>query len=258
MTFLKTVGGALKIAGKAVWNFVKTPVGIATTVLIALTLTSGILLSSQLVEYVKVDEREVMLTTNMDQSLDIFSAEYLSSTGEVIISGAYGDKVIAPGANVDYTIRIRNSDKTAIDYEIIPKASYTSDYKIPILIRMIDGDGNYVIGDAKTWVAVEDIKDISDNKTLVKGETEEYVFQWKWDFESGNDSLDTELGNAAATDTIGVKIDAAIHAVANTEIGTNGGVIKSGLGNLIYVAVVFVIVGAASALNIVLYVKRKK
>ncbi|MBR7122424.1 MAG: hypothetical protein IKC95_03110 [Oscillospiraceae bacterium] len=239
-------------------RFVRRTLGTVIAILLILIVLSGTLLSMRLIDYIKVDDKEVRLTTNMDDKLELFSVQYENASGEITVSGMQGQKVVAPGTSEEYTIRLRNTDKIALDCELIPKITYTSEYRLPILIRMLDTQHNYIIGDEKTWMAIEDITELSASKTLVKGESAEYYFQWKWDFETGNDAYDTELGEAAKKENVGLKVALTVHAEANTQIGTNGGIMKSGLGDIIAAGIAFILLCIAIALTVIVFVKKRK
>ena len=174
----------------------------------------------------------------------MFSVEYESESGEVIVTGSNGDKVIAPGVSENYELRLRNTDGSAINFELTPVVSYTSEYSIPLYFKMYDEDGKYLIGSENKWVSVEEMEPISDFKTLARAKSEEYVLQWKWDYESGNDALDTELGINAGSEDIGVKVELHVITEANTDIEANKEIIYMGIvsGALILVFVVTAIV----------------
>jgi hypothetical protein len=159
--------------------------GAVLAILSILTVLSGVLLSIRLVQYIKIDDKELRLTTNMDAEFELFSVEYANDAGEITVSGTEGQAVVAPGTSVECTIRLRNADKIALDYVLSPEVTRTSDYHIPIMIRMLDINLNYLIGDEKTWVPIEELTGLSVEQTLVRGESTEYYFQWKWEFESG-------------------------------------------------------------------------
>ena len=57
-------------------------------ILIILLIISFIVLGFRMAEYANRDNREVMLKSNMDMELDIFSATYKNEDGEVVIQGA--------------------------------------------------------------------------------------------------------------------------------------------------------------------------
>lgn len=231
--------------------------GTALAILILLTIISAILLTIRLVDYIKVDEKEVLLESGLDKEFDLFSVQYENESGEITVSGTDGQKVVAPGTAVEYTIRLRNKGDIAIDYNLTPVVSFTTEHIIPIQVRMLDYDGNYIIGDAKTWVEIKDIADISEMKTLVKGESTEYIFEWRWIFESGNDEHDTFLGSISKDANVGLAVSFNVHSEANTDIGTNGGVVKSGLGDIIFIGVVLIMLIIAIALLLV-YITKKR
>lgn len=230
----------------------------ALVLLSILTLISAALLTVRLTGYVKRDDSEVLLQSNFDKQLEIFSVRYNNESGELVVSGANGQSVIAPGTKAEYTVRLRNKDNVAINYELVPRVSYTSEHVVPVLFRMIDDDGNYLIGDAKTWIAAEDIGQISELGTLVKGDSTEYVLQWKWKFESDDDEYDTFLGNFVKDENIGITVGFELNAEENTDIGANGGVIRSGLADIIADGLTLTLLIASIVLIMICLVKKHK
>lgn len=224
----------------------------------ALTVLSAVLLAVRLVDYVKRDDREIQLKSDFAERLDIFAVQYHNASGEITVSGADEQRVIAPGTREEYTLRLRNADGIAVDYELASHVSYTSEHVIPIRFRMIDSEGNYLIGDAKTWIAIEDMASYTVNGTLVKGDRTEYIFEWKWDYESGDDDYDTFLGSLAREEDFGVEVSFDLRAEANTAIGANGGVRESGLGDIIVAAVALAFLIASVTLMIIYIVKKYK
>ena len=115
---------------------------VAMVILFILLILSLIVLGIRLGQYIHVDNREVMLKSNMDTELDIFSVIYRNDLGEITVEGMDGEKVIAPGTDVDYTVRLRNKDTIAIDYTLIVQVELLatekplSDYEIPLLYRL--------------------------------------------------------------------------------------------------------------------------
>lgn len=226
--------------------------------LIFLTLISGILLSIRLVDYITTVDREVLLEANLDTQFDIFSVEYENASGEITVSGADGQKVIAPGTSMGYTIKLRNTDKTAIDYDMIPNVRFSSEYELPILVRMLDADGSYLVGNQDTWVEVKELNSLSEHATLKKGESAEYLFEWKWEFESGNDAYDTELGAASVTANVGVAVEFSVHAEANMNVAANGGFMASGLGIIMLLGILLLLLLIAIILLTIRLLKKRK
>ncbi len=252
----KVTGSALKIAGVAAWNFLKTPFGAAVTLLSILTVTSTVMVSIRLYEYTRIDDREIHLSTGIEKELDLFAIEYKNETGEIVVSGADGQKVIAPGTSVDYTIRLRNRDTVAIDYELASAMETIGDYALPLKVRVIDPDDNYVLGGPSLWVPIDSLNEVYESDTLITRESAEYVFQWKWDYE-GDDNYDTFLGNLAAEEDVGLTVSLAVTATANTNTGLNGGFFESGLGEIILSSVAIMAMGGSLALLLVPYIRKK-
>ncbi len=209
----------------------------AIAILILLLVLSTVILSIQLYSFATIDERVLSIKSNTDDHFDIFSMQYENASGEVTVIGTEGEKVIAPGTDIEYTIRLRNTDNVAIDYEILPTANFHSEYKIPIVVRVIGPDETYVVGDAKTWIPIEELNDVKDTATLRKGESVEYIFQWKWPYESEDDEYDTYLGNIVYEENIGVIVSFDVYATANTTLDDNDGLLGNVYGNTSFILI---------------------
>ena len=64
--------------------YIRRLIGAALIILILLTLLTASLLAIRLVDYIKIDEREILLQSNMNQGLDLFSIFYENDSGEII------------------------------------------------------------------------------------------------------------------------------------------------------------------------------
>ena len=226
--------------------------------LILLTLLSTILLAIRLIDYITIADKEFVLQSNVDENLEIFSLQYYGPSGEITVSGADGEHVVAPGTSKEVTIHLQNTDRVALDYDMIPEVNFTSEYEIPILVRLIAPDGSYLVGDEQTYVSVESLNALSEQRTLKKGERVEYVFQWMWEFESGNDAYDTALGSASVTEDIGLSVEFTVHAEANTSIDANGGFMQSGLGCIVIWGIFWLLLILLLILLIRRILKKKK
>ena len=113
--------------------------------------------------------------------------------------------LIAPGTQGAFDLKLKNESQVTAQYAI----DYTvtrSDTTLPILFS-VDG-GN-------TWTS--DLADVeaSDATKLAIGSAEKIItVQWKWEFNSGDDSVDTKLGVAGqVTDGAPtIKVTAAVTA----------------------------------------------
>ena len=231
---------------------------VAIALLAILLLLSLILLTVRLYDFVNIDERAVSLKTNMHSDLDIFSITYKNASGDIVVDGQNGEKVIAPGVHIDYTVRLHNVDDVAIDYMIRPKVEFTSEYKLPILVRILDTEMNYLVGDQKTWVKIEELNNAKIDSTLGEDKTAEYIFQWKWAFESGNDEFDSMLGSEAVNKDIGLTVDFSVTALTNTNFVEKGGIFGDGALSTAVTYTFIPLLIAALVLLIVMLVKSGK
>ena len=190
-------------------------------IIVLLLLSSLILLAFRLVKYAQEDDREVALEDGKDTDVHIFSVHYQGADGETVIHSNNGDKVVAPGAQSSYVIRLRNADEYAIDYALEPKVVFSTRHQIPLQVRMYDAQGKYLLGSESEWATLQDLRTLTHTGTLEKAEAAEFVFEWMWPYESGNDEHDTMLGNQDKD--IGLEVSFAFHSVANTTLEDNGG-----------------------------------
>ena len=225
-------------------------------ILIVLLVLSAVLLTVRLTEYAKADDRTVLLDSNIDESFDVFAIEYKNDSGEVTIQGADGQKVLAPGSAVDYTIRLRNTDRVAIDYVLSPKVQFLSDIVLPIEVRLIGAGEEYIVGSATEWVPMEQLAQVQLHQTLMAGQSMEYYFQWRWRFESGDDAYDTWLGSNAVDMEVGAQMAFSIQASANMQADLNGGWFGYQTTDVLYIILFILLLIAAITLVIIMIVRK--
>lgn len=229
---------------------------IAICILIFLLLISLVILSSRMYEYIKIadDDRTIKITADQIEKFDIFSAEYSSSSGSIFIKSNNGDKVVAPGAATEYTIRIKNDDKVALDYNFNPIVKEVGP-KIPIKVRLVTPDQEYLVGGPKSWGTFEDLLGIDYTATIAKNEVHEYELEWKWEFE-GDDSYDTMLGNMASG-AVSVEVGMELHAESNLSGEANGTWLDYGIEGILIAIIFFILLLIAIILLILSLIRRK-
>lgn len=228
----------------------------AFAILVILFIISTVVLSIRLYDYIKVDDREVLLKSTMDESLDVFAIEYENESGEITVKGAEGQKVIAPGTDIEYTLRIRNKDNVALDYSFTPVLEHTSEHKLPIVVRLLSPNDDYLIGNETTWVKIDELGDKEFSGTILKDESLEYVFQWKWPYESGDDAYDSFLGSSAESGEVGLDLSFTVHAEANTSAVANGGIFASPAGRFIVILIIAILLAIAITLLLIYIIKK--
>lgn len=229
---------------------------VAIALIAILLMASIVVLSIQIVEYAQADNRAVALKTNMSDAIDVFSIHYENEQGDITVKGNNGERVIAPGTDVSYTIRVRNADRFAIDYFLEPRLEFSSEYQLPLLVRIIDPEDNYILGSATEWATLDELNRVSHKGTLEKSESAEYVFQWMWPYEGEDDLFDTALGGSDVD--IGLSVSFELGAVANTEINANGGLVPSGMAKNIGLLMAAIILAVVCVLLILSVIKRDK
>lgn len=130
--------------------------------------------------------------------VEIFSVSYVNGEQIITVKSDNGDKVIAPGTENSYTFKLKNTGNVALDYTVEIDAYFTpADITIPITGRLNRYDGKWVVGGKDEYANIPVLDTATDSATLGAGKYTYYTLDWLWPFESGDDELDTLLGNLA-------------------------------------------------------------
>ena len=200
--------------------------------------------------------RTINISADSVKNFDIFSAEYKNGKGEVTVQSLDGKDVIAPGTGDEYTFRIKNDDDVAIDYSIKPVVKYTGTEKLPLEIRLISPDEEYLIGGPKAWGTFDDLSKLELSGTLDKEEIDSYELEWRWVFERGDDAGDTALGNAP--EGIGISVGMEMHSETNLDIAANDLFFKLSLDDMLWWFIFFILLLIAIVLLILSLITKKK
>lgn len=172
---------------------------LATVLVLALLLLllTFVVLASRLYDMATRDKYAVDLGIGMDGEVELFNIEYEGLNDEITVQGVNGENVVAPGTTVSYDIRLRNRDDVIIDFVMEPEAEYLNESPVPIVIKLKDSFGNYILGDDDNWVSVLELNDVTHFGSIHPSEIYTYHLTWLWTFENGEEGnkYDTFLGN---------------------------------------------------------------
>ncbi len=220
---------------------------------VPLLIGSSVILSTRIADRVTRPDKPVLIEVG-EQEFQVFKVSYTNEEGHISVMGAGNNAVVAPGSSNESVLRLKNVDDVAVDYTLTPQIAFTSEYQIPIVARLINPNGRYMAGSEDEWVDIAKLNDVTpDSGVIGKEEAVAYTFQWKWDFEGGDDDYDTLLAQKAKDENIGLTLTFTTQASANMEIEDNGGFVDSGaLGDTIAGVVTALLLAAVTVLAIAL------
>lgn len=193
-------------------------VAILLIIFIILVLITTAILGAHLYKMATRDQYTVDLELNGPEgSIELFRIQYENELGEITVQGVNGEAVVAPGTEVTYDIRLRNNDDVIIDFFMTPTVDFLTDDPVPVEFKVVDGNGNYLLGGDDEWVKAEDMNALAHKGSVHPGEIYTYHILWRWVFEVSpeQDAEDTFLGNQNGIAVPGVSVGISTHSVAN-------------------------------------------
>lgn len=160
-----------------------------------------------------------------EMKIDVFDLYFLE---EGVSSNDEDKKVIAPGTRNKHVLYVTNKFDFAIDYELSYTSGFGNDVALPILVKLKNDEGIYLIGSKDTYGKIEDLKNVKDLNTVGSNRYHYYVFEWYWPFERDDDIGDTTLGNLTITEDISVTLNVDMKAVASEDIDSKDGILLPG------------------------------
>lgn len=157
-------------------------------------------------------------------SFDVFRAFY-DETGEITVmsSSIEETNVIAPGTSNSVTFQVVNNTKRVLYYTIVMNATFSNEeVELPINVSLKRYDGAYVYGSGEENKNIGEFKNIKEEYALKPERYSYYTFEWDWPFESGNDELDTLLGNMTVDEPLILSVELEFDALFNATMTPSG------------------------------------
>lgn len=175
------------------------------------------------------DEKTVW-TTNTQ--VEIFRVSYVNGEQVITVTSNNEEKVIAPGTENSYTFKLKNTGNAALDYTVTVDAFFSSeDIEIPISGKLNRYDGKWIVGDKDNYVDIPTLDTAEDKATLGAGRYTYYTLEWVWPFESGDDELDTMLGNLASEQDLTLTIVISTTATESANPDDDNGIVPPETGD---------------------------
>ncbi len=142
-----------------------------------------------------------------ETSIDLFKTTYSDANGNVTVQSNNGDKVIAPGTTNYYIFTIKNTGNISLDYSLVLDGVFQiQDHPLPFYVRLRCGY-EWLVGDPEHWIHVDELGEVTAQRTLPRNTSDTYVFEWQWPYEADKESdqligdLNDTLISADANDT---------------------------------------------------------
>lgn len=164
-----------------------------------------------------------------NQKIDIFRANYVNGEGVSTVVSQDGTSVIAPGTETTYSFSMYNNGnmavvyETDIDFSLFIGGEGQSEYTFPLLARLYNARGEYLIGSETEWVNVADARLSQYVSVLGASSYETFTFELKWLFEGGNDELDTMYGDQSVEKGVSLRLGINTYAEQHIDPAAQGG-----------------------------------
>ena len=163
------------------------------------------------------------------KEVTIFKANYVNGEGETTVVSQDGTKLIAPGTQSTYKFTMYNNGNMAVVYEIdldfILKIGdkIQNEFIFPLKARLSTENGYYLIGDETEWVNVADATLSKHVSVLGARSYETFVLELLWEFDGGNDALDTLYGDLSVEKGVTLTLGINTYAEEHIDPAATGG-----------------------------------
>lgn len=156
------------------------------------------------------------------KNVNIFQASYVNGEGVTTVVSQDGTSLIAPGTQSTYRFSMYNNGNMAVVYQTDLDFTFKigglaqAQYQFPLKVRLYTQNGDYLIGGESTWVNVSEAVVSAYVSQLGASSFETFTVELMWQFEGGNDELDTLYGDTAVD--MGVSLTLGINTYAEEHI----------------------------------------
>jgi hypothetical protein len=160
-------------------------------------------------------------------SVEIFQIEYSNENNQVTVKSSNGTKVFAPGTSGSHDFLVENETNQALDYTILIEITLDENVPIPIVARISNQNGVYLMGSENNMVSIRPSKSMQDSAVIAGKHYAKYTLEWQWPFE-GDDTLDTILGNRAIDEELTITVTLKTVATQDVNPQASGGIPQTG------------------------------
>lgn len=163
------------------------------------------------------------------KEVTIFKAYYVNGKGETTVVSQDGTKLIAPGTQSTYKFTMYNNGNMAVvyeidlDFELKIGDKIQNEFVFPLKARLSTENGYYLIGDETEWVNVADATLSKHVSVLGARSYETFVLELLWEFDGGNDALDTMYGDTSAEKGVTLTLGINTYAEEHIDPAATGG-----------------------------------
>ena len=163
------------------------------------------------------------------KNVNIFKANYVNGEGETTVVSQDGTKLIAPGTQSTYKFTMYNNGNMAVvyetdlDFELKIGDKIQNEVVFPLKARLSTENGYYLIGDETEWVNVADATLSKHVSVLGARSYETFVLELLWEFDGGNDALDTMYGDLSVEKGVTLTLGINTYAEEHIDSAATGG-----------------------------------
>ena len=163
------------------------------------------------------------------KNVDIFKSSYGENGGAPTVVSQDGTKLIAPGVKTTYQFTMQNNGNMAVVYEadidfVLSIGGVSQkEYNFPLKVRLYDDKGLYLIGSEAEYVQVQKAAIAQHPGLLGANSYQTFTLELYWEFEGGNDELDTLYGDLSAQKGVNLTLKINTYAEEHIDPTAQGG-----------------------------------